>query len=442
MPLTTPETADEVIARAVADVELALASIGGKPALKNSWLNALVVAYSNRIFDFYFALDQAALEALPDTAVINLDRWAAIWKIIRTAGTPALGNAIATGVLASVIPITTFLTTGDGKRYKTTTGPVTITAKAHPIAATKLTSAAQVATCITTDKHELGTQVKISVTGATQSEYNVTNVAIISITDANTFTYPITGTPASPATGSPVVAFNSGTLVVESIDPGSEEDQVFDVALKFESPITGVDDVARVDFDEIGGGATREVDTAVRSRLLDRVQNPVAHFNVAELVAVSKSVAGVTRVFVQEITPVVGQVTVYFMRDNDVTSIPSGSEVAAVKSVLDAIRPANSDTADLIVLAPTAISTAFTFSALSPSTGAMKTAVENNLKELFDERTSVGADVTEDEYKAAIFGTVDTTTGDVLVSFALSAPAADITITAGEIGTLGAVTFP
>jgi len=125
-----------------------------------------------------------------------------------------------------------------------------------------------------------------------------------------------------------------------------------------------------------------------------------------------------------------------------VTSIPSGSEVAAVKSVLDAIRPANSDTADLIVLAPTGIPTSFVFTALSPNTASMKIAVENNLKELFDERTSVGVNVTEDTYKAAIFGTVDTTTGDVLTSFTLSAPTGDIVITAGEIGTLGAVSFP
>ncbi|KKL10991.1 hypothetical protein LCGC14_2550270, partial [marine sediment metagenome] len=110
--------------------------------------------------------------------------------------------------------------------------------------------------------------------------------------------------------------------------------------------------------------------------------------------------------------------------------------------VLDALLPANSDTTDLIVLAPTAISTDFTFTALSPNTAAMKTAVENNLKELFDERTSIAADVTEDAYKAAIFGTVDTIKGDILTSFALSVPSGDITIAAGQIGTLGTVTFP
>ncbi len=444
MPLTTPESADEVIARAIADVELALATVGGKPALKNSWLDALVVAYSNRIFDFYFALDQAALESLPDTAVLNLDRWAAIWKIIRTAGTPASGFAIATGIEGSVIPLNTFLATGDGERYKAVTAPVEVTLKSLVIPIGNLThDAAGVATCITSEKHRLAPQVKITLINFGNPGYTQATVDIIDIVDANTFTYAITSTTEdTPSTSAGILGFITAPIVVEAVEPGSTGDQILGAALKFESPISGVDDVAQVDFDELGGGATRETDTAVRARLLDRVQNPVAHFNVAELVAVAKSVAGVTRVFVQEITPNVGQVTVYFMRDNDATSIPSGAEVSAVKSVLDAIRPANSDTADLIVLAPTAVSTDFTFSALSPDAASMKTAVENNLKELFDERTSVGVDVTEDEYKAAIFGTVDITTGDVLASFTLSAPTGNIVVAAGKIATLGAVTFP
>ena len=60
---------------------------------------------------------------------------------------------------------------------------------------------------------------------------------------------------------------------------------------------------------------------------------------------------------------------------------------------------------------------------------------------LLKERTQVGVDVDQDAYRSAIF-TVDSTTGDELTSFTLSAPpAADITIADGEIGTLGTVVF-
>lgn len=437
MPLTTPESVDEVIDRAIADVELALAEFGGKPALRNSWLRALIVAYSHRVFDFYFALDQAVLEALPDTTVGNLERWAAIFGIARNEGASAQGNVIANGTLGTAIPALTLLATGDGKQYRVTVG-TSVTAKSL---SASITSSGGVATLTTTVPHELGSNIRISVVGADQPEYNVTSV-LPTITAADELQYAITGSPASPATGTILLEFESATLVVESVEPGDSENQPFDSALQFESPIAGLDDTALVDFDEIGGGADQETLSALRLRLLDRIQNPVAHFNVAEITAVAKSVPGVTRVFVLEITPEVGQVTIYFMRDNDDTGpIPSGSEIAVVDAAIQAIRPANSDSGDVFVLAPTPVSVNFMFTALSPDTATMKAAITANLQQFFAERTDVGADVLQDAYRSVIFNTVDPITGDRVVSFTLSTPAGDVTVNAGEIGILGTVDF-
>ncbi len=72
----------------------------------------------------------------------------------------------------------------------------------------------------------------------------------------------------------------------------------------------------------------------------------------------------------------------------------------------------------------------------------MKSAVEASLDLFFREETVVGEDVTEDAYRSVIFNTIDTETGDRMESFTLSAPTTDITIAAGEIATLGTVTFP
>lgn len=438
MALTTPDTATEIIDRAVNDVFLALQEVNAKPSLKNSWLNALIVAYANRIFDFYFALDDAAKEAIPDTAVAQLERWAAIWGISRTAGAKSAGNAVASGTVGGeTIPKSAVLASGDGKRYLVRTAAA-ISTKSLSVAS--ITLSGSVATLTTDDKHGLGSQILISVTGAVETEYNVTNSAM-TITGDKTLTYAVTGAPSSPATGTKLLGFDSAALIVDSEDFGDSEDQVFDIALKFESPFSGVDDVARVDFDAIGGGADRELDTALRTRLLDRIQNPVAHFSAAEITALAKTVSGVTRVFVQENTPIVGQVTVFFMRDNDASPIPDGSEVTAVKNLLLTILPANTDTADLIVLAPTAVPTNFVFTDLQPNTAGMKTAVEDSLNQFFSERPTMGVDVDSDAYRSAIFNTIDPANGDEVTTFTLSAPTGDITIAAGEIGTLGTVTF-
>ena len=130
------------------------------------------------------------------------------------------------------------------------------------------------------------------------------------------------------------------------------------------------------------------------------------------------------------------------MRDNDADPIPNATEVAAVDAVIQAIRPANSDTADVIVAAPGETSTDFTFSAIVPDTATMRTAVEASLAQFFAEVPTVGVNVDEDGFRSAIFNTVDTTNGDKITSFTLSAPAAgDIVIASGFIGTLGNVTF-
>lgn len=69
-------------------------------------------------------------------------------------------------------------------------------------AITSITRSGAVATA-TKVAHKLDTGDLVTITGATQTEYNVTR-APITVTGADTFTYAVTGTPATPATGSPV----------------------------------------------------------------------------------------------------------------------------------------------------------------------------------------------------------------------------------------------
>jgi len=68
------------------------------------------------------------------------------------------------------------------------------------VQAVSITSAAGVAT-VTEVGHPYTTGDWVIIAGATQTEYNTT--AKVTKTGANTYTYPINGTPASPATGSP-----------------------------------------------------------------------------------------------------------------------------------------------------------------------------------------------------------------------------------------------
>ncbi len=137
----------------------------------------------------------------------------------------------------------------------------------------------------------------------------------------------------------------------------------------------------------------------------------------------------------------IGEVTIYFMRDNDDDPIPNSSEVAEVKAAIDGIKPGNTDTLDVHVYAPTPETTDFVFSVISPDTASMRVAIENSLKEFYAQRTEVAVDIVEEAYNAAIFNTYDLVTGAELESFTLTSPSADIVIAAGKIGKLGNVTF-
>lgn len=437
MSLNIPDNANEIVQRAKTDVQRVVQE--SNPFLKNSWFSALITGYGNRIFDFYIQLKEAIKQSFPDTAENEfLERWAAIWSRIRNAATNAQGNIVATGTTGTVITINTSFVASDGKIY-TSDSAVTITSSI--IAITSITRSGQTAAVTTISNHNLANNVLVTIIGAVETQYNVVS-AMITVTALNTFTYQVIGSPSTPATGTITVSHTSIPVFVTSVGFGQLENQIAGTELKLQSPIVGVSDQLNVDFGEIGGGTDKETDTGLRLRLLDRIQNPVAMFNVAAIISIAKTISGVTRVFVQEITPSVGQVTVYFMRDDDINSIPTASEVLTVNNKIQSIRPANTDIVDVIVLSPTGISVDFTFTTLSPNTSTMKNAITANLQQFFAEETFVGSNINQDSYRSAIFNTVDTVTGDRVISFTLTTPIGNIVIATGEIGILSNIIYP
>lgn len=65
--------------------------------------------------------------------------------------------------------------------------------------ATSITRSSSVATCTTPNNHGFQVGDRINVRGANQSEYN--GIFVITGVTSNTFTYSVTGSPATPATG-------------------------------------------------------------------------------------------------------------------------------------------------------------------------------------------------------------------------------------------------
>lgn len=439
MALILPQTSNEVVQRSKTDVQRVLG--GSNPFLENSWLGALVTSAANRIFDFYLQLKEAINLNFPDTTSgVFLDRWATIYGVPRNPATQSIGNIVATGTADSVIASSSGYQSSDGISYNSTAS-ATITDQS--LSVSSITLAGFLVTVTTAVDHGIASNVPVTIAGATQTDYN--GLQTITVTAADKFQYTIASSPTSPATGTITADFTAASVPVESVEFETEDltvNQSLDAVLTLGSPIAGVDDDASVDFDQLDGGVPQESDSELKIRFLSRVQNPVAHFSVSDIENQAKLISGVTRVFVQAATPADGTLTVYFMRDNDANPIPDSGDIATVKAKLVEILPANTDESDMTVAGPTAVITAFSFTALTPNTTTMQEAVSASLAQFFDEETEVGVDVDSDKYRSAIISTIDLTTGDSVSTFTLSTPTADISVDAGEIATLGAVTYP
>lgn len=440
--LNLPESAQELKAQNRADIQNQIPE--SDPFVEQNWVTAVSDSNANRQFDFFQQIPILRGQMFWDTATgDSLNRWANIWVGAPNAATQSNGNVMATGTLGSPIAAGKQLTSSDGSTYEVTAGVVISTTV---VSVTTLTSVGTTATFVLASDQPLANNVLITVAGANETEYNGTFTPTMLDTDTGTYTFAGSGT--SPATGTITITFTAAVVPVISIDFGQDVNQDANATLTFTSTIAGVDSQTSVDQGELGGGTDEESETDYRDRMLERVRGYLAFFSVDTIkVFIRDTVAGVTKVWVfdpddpQGGDP--GQTIIYFIRGNDDDIIPSGSEVQDVKDVMDAVqKPAHMASADLIVNAPTPITTNFVFSAISPDTTTMRSAIEANLAAYMLDETGVGEAVTEDQYRSVIQSTFDTETGAELSTFTLSAPAGDLGGNAGELVVLGTVTYP
>ncbi len=201
------------------------------------------------------------------------------------------------------------------------------------------------------------------------------------------------------------------------------------VTLTLISPIAGINSSATVTSGGLVSGADIETDASLRTRLLERIQTPPHGGAKADYIRWAKEVAGVTRAWAS--TPGPGLVTVYFVRDNDVSIIPDSGEVAAVQAYINERRPV---TAVVTALAPTAVPINFTI-AVTPNTTVVKAAVQAELADLILREAEPGATILLSHIRAAI----SQATGET--DYALTVPSANVTNSASQIATMGTITW-
>ncbi len=406
--------------------------------VRNKSIITSIIIFNNDI------LNQLLIQIFPQTATgIYLERWASFFGITRAEAEKSSGLVVFTGVAGTSIPASTLVQRADSVEYTTLSNKTISSQTVNVASITRLGSAA---TLTTVNNHNLATGVIIdSITGANENEYNVTN-ATITVIDATSFTYEVAGTPTTPATGTIQTTYTTASATVEASEFGANGNAASGSQLTLTSPITNVDSTVYVNQDGLVGGLDVESDDSLRERLQERTSNFSAPFTQAGLpVFIKQQVPGVTRTWIEDATPDAGKVTIYFTRDNDTNIIPTGSQVTDVKdAIIDpetGIKPANTPDSYVVVVAPVAVAADFTFTALSPNTADMKSAITQSLTDYFkSDSVNIDQSVTEAEYNNIIFSTLDSQGNQP--TFTLSAPSGDIAITTGELAVVGTITYP
>lgn len=412
------------------------------PFLRESWVRAQLSAQSGRSFDIYTQMTEMLKQMFPNTAEgIFARQWGNLKGIDIESAKSAQGFISATGVASTIIPENTLWASKDGIQYGAINQDYTI--DTHVVGIESLISSGGIATAETSGIHYYATGMSVTPSGVDQSEYNGTFV--ITVISPTTYKYDISGSPVSPATG--IDMKSTATFVsveVQAVTEGENTNQDSGAQLTIVSSIPSVDDTVYVQFTELAGGTDAQDDIAYRDSYLPAYQKPVTNFNISNIIAVAKTVPGVTRVYVFRITPQIGDVTIFFMRDKDDDPIPTPSEVAEVKNKLIEITspntPTESNTDGLIVKAPTPREINFTFSSLTPNTATMHDAILETLGQFFIDSVNVSEIIKSELYISEIQRIVDSSGQSPI--FTLSSPAGDIDINFGEIGVLGQITFP
>lgn len=444
MPLTIPSRSD-VATQGEAYVRTDAPELDPSVS-RRSYVGGMVKAFSLAVHDFYVALRKATKEFFPQTATVEFlttGWWVDITGLVRNSESPAQGRVTITGTAGLSLASGAVLT-ANSISY---TANSAIGIAAQSISITSLTRSGTVATAETSASHFLATGMTVTISGATEGDYN--GSYSITVTADNEFTYTVANSPSTPATGTPIATATYGVGSITSGTNGTSGNLSSGSTLSISTPPTGVDSTARVTFGEIAGGANQETVEAYRDRVLEALGTDYGMFTASEIKIVAKEITGVTRVWVKEATlggtngVDEGQVEIAFVRDNDSNIFPSSSEVQTVKDhIVTSIKPAHTATSDVIVQAPVANSVDITFSALAPDTVTMRAAITARLEQFFAEAVEYETDIPLLDIECAIKDAYSTEDKAAPTSFTLSAPAGATSISTNELPRLGTVTFP
>jgi len=221
---------------------------------------------------------------------------------------------------------------------------------------------------------------------------------------------------------------------VTAVVAGSAGNSLAGTQLALVSPVSGISGTATVGAAGLANGFDVETIDSVRARLITRLKQPAQGGATYDYENWATDISGVTRAWCMPSYLGVGTVAVFVVTDNAPGGpIPSAQTVAAVQSYI-AGRCSVIAAGQLSVFAPVATPLDFAIQ-LTPNTAAVQAAVEAELADLLTRESIPGGTLLLSHIRQAI-SLAAGETDNVLV-----APAANVVAAAGQMTTMGVVTW-
>lgn len=431
-----PPDIKTIIDRIKTDIKSVIKELN--PTDQNTFIYSLVVAMAGLANDNNL---QIKLDIIPNSFVTTckdeeaLEPFATLKNVPQKLATGSEGKAVISGLSGTTIPIGTIFLANE-QRFRLQSS---VSIGTQSIGISEITCNGKTVNVTTVSNHNFASNIQITIAGCDTAEFN--GSFIITATDTNKFSYQINTTVTATETSIGTATGTIAVLDLKSIETGASTNLANGDSLAIENQIAGANMYAYTMFTEISGGADDEAFEEWKKRVVYRYQNPITYFNEANVINAVLSIAGNTRCWVKKCTPIVGQATIYFVRDNDANILPDASEIAKAKDAIVALRTVKDSDSDIFVYAPTANVVNFNISDVSPDTPTMKTAIKNSIEQLFADKVNLETNLTLDMIKSAIGNSFDLESGAEIQNYTLNTPSTDIVCSTGELAVLGTITF-
>lgn len=420
---------------------------GVNPSILASWQRYFIEGFALATHSLTGPIRDLYLDMFPQTA-----RRDALIRFLEYEGLsvlPAVGSVGAItqeGDVGTVIPTSTVYVIG-ANQYTVNTGT---SIQTQGFTVSSMTRSGNIVTVKSLNNHPYASGMTITHAGADQSDYNGEHV--ITVTGYDEYTFEIETTPPTPATGTITSTGTFAALNVTSVLDGTDTNISGGTGLSLQGSIEGISGQAVTQFGGLSGGGDIESTEAIRQRVLLSRSTRGGVFTADQIRLAVFSINGNTRAFVKRATtsgaggaldPMSGQVSIFFLRDEDTNPIPTPTIIAQTKQAIidDGMLPANSSEADVFVQGPTLTDTNFVIGSLTPDTPTMRSSIQANLRAQINDNSEFEATVTRATYLSYINSTQDTVTGDTVTSFSVTTPPGDIVPGSGGIVSVGDITF-